>query len=136
MIIILLQYTKAKWNAVDSASCVGLLNGNKIDSFIRTIDALNTKEQLSTQVINELTSECSSLLTEAAKEIGCIKEIKIGPPNSKTSSKTKPVKQPWFDNECAKWKRQYKRVKNLRHRINSVENFDTCITPARHTRSA
>ena len=73
-------------------------------------------------MINELTSECSSILTEAAKEIGCIKEIKIGPPNPKINSKTKPVKQPWFDNECAKLRRQYKRAKNLRHRINSAEN--------------
>ena len=81
--------TRAKWNSVESASIVGLLNGNKIDSFIRKIDALNTNEQLSTQVINERTSECSSILTETAKEIGCIKEIKIRPPNPKTSSKTK-----------------------------------------------
>ena len=55
--------TGAKWNSVESASSVGLLNGNKIDSFIRKIDALNTNEQQSTQVINELTSECSSILT-------------------------------------------------------------------------
>ena len=58
-----------------------------------------------------------------AKEIGCIKEIKTRPPNPKTSSKTKPVKQPWFDNECAKLRCQYNRAKNLRHRINSAENF-------------
>ena len=57
-------------DSVESASFVGLLNGNKIDSFIRKIDALNTDEQRSTEVINELTSECSSILTEAAKEIG------------------------------------------------------------------
>ena len=93
--------TRAKWNSVESASFVGLLNGNKIDSFIRKIEALNTNEQFSTRVINELTSECSSILTEKAKEKGCIKEIKIGSPNPKTNSKTKPVKQPWFDNECA-----------------------------------
>ena len=74
-------------------------------------------------MINELTSECSSILTEAAKEISCIKEIKIGPSNPKISSKSKTVKQPWFDNECAKLRRQYERAKNLRHRINFAVNF-------------
>ena len=67
--------TRTKWNSVESASFIGLLNGNTIDSFIRKIDAVNTNEQPPTQVINELTSKCSSILTEAAKEIGCIKEI-------------------------------------------------------------
>ena len=61
--------TRAKWNSVESASFVELLNGNKIGSFIRRFDALNTNEQLSTQVINELTSECSTILTEAAKKL-------------------------------------------------------------------
>ena len=58
-----------------------------------------------------------------SKKIGCIKEIKIGPQNPKTNTKTRPVKQSWFDNECAKLRRQYKRAKNLRHRIKSAENF-------------
>ena len=115
--------TRAKWNSVESASFVELLNGNKIGSFIRRIDALNTNEQLSTHVINELTSECSSILIGAAKKNCCIKEIKIGPPNPKTNSKTRHVKQSWFDNECAKLRRQYKRAKNLRHRIKSAGNF-------------
>ena len=83
----LVTITRAEWNSVESASFVGLLKWNKIDSFIKKIDALNTNERLSTQVINELTSECSSILTEEAKEIGCIKEIKIKPPKSENQFK-------------------------------------------------
>ena len=112
--------TRSTWNGVESASFVQSLDTIKIASFIEKIDALNP-EQVSTKAIEEFTSECSSILTDAANDTGFIKQIQRKS-KVKTSIKHKPIKRTWFNNECAVLRRQYKRAKNLRHRVNSVVN--------------
>ena len=77
---------------------------------------------MSTKAIEELTSECSSILIDAANDTGFIKQIQRKSSKVKTSIKHKPIKRPWFNNECAVLRCQYKRAKNLRHRVNSVVN--------------
>ena len=60
-------------------------------------------------------------MIDAANDSGFIKQTVPKPFKLKT--KTKPFKAPWFNNECVTLRRQYKRAKNLRHRVNSVENY-------------
>ena len=77
---------------------------------------------MSVNAIEELTSECSSILNGAAKDIRFIKQIQTKSTKVKTSIKHKPIKRPWFNNECDVLRCRYKRAKNLRHRINSAVN--------------
>ena len=65
---------RSTWNSAESASFVQSLDTIKIASFIEKIDALNT-EQVSTKAIEELNSECSSILIDAANDTGFIKQI-------------------------------------------------------------
>ena len=78
---------------------------------------------VSVQASKELTSESSSILIDAAKHTGFIKEIKTKPFKAKSSIKHKPIKRPWFNNDCAVLRHQYKRAKNLGHRVDSAENY-------------
>ena len=71
----LVSLTQFTWNSAESAWFVQGLDTNKIASFIDKIDALNTK-QVSVKAIEELTSECLSILIDSAKDTGLIKQIK------------------------------------------------------------
>ena len=113
--------TRSTWDRAESASFIQGLDTNKNASFIDKIEALNA-DQVSVKAIEELTSECSSILIGAAKDTGFIKQIKTKSTKVKTSLKHKPIKRPWFNNECAVLRRRYKRAKHLRHRINSAVN--------------
>ena len=61
-------------------------------------------------------------MIDAANDAGFIKDIKHSPLKSNCKQNTKPVRRPWFNNECQRLRHQYKWAKNLRHRINNVEN--------------
>ena len=77
---------------------------------------------MSVKAIEELTSECSSILIGTAKDTGFIKQIQTKSTKVQTSIKHKPIKRPWLNNECAVLRRRYKKAKNLRHRNNSAVN--------------
>ena len=75
--------SRSIWNSAESVSFVQSLD---IASFIEKIDVLNT-QQVSTSAIEELTSECSSILIDAANDTGFIKQIQRKSSKVKTSIK-------------------------------------------------
>ena len=91
---------RSKWDSAESAPFIQGLDTNKIAFFIDKIDALNA-DQVSVKAIEELTSECSSILIGAAKDTGLIKQIQTKSSKVKTSIKHKPIKRPWLNNESA-----------------------------------
>ena len=114
--------TMAKWNNAEAESFVEHLNTDKIATFLHKIDVLDI-DQVAACDINELNAECSSNLIGAAREVGFIKDEELQPPKKNCKLNTRPVQRPWFNNECQRLRRQYKRAKNLRHRINNAENY-------------
>ena len=114
--------TMAKWNNAEAESFVEHLNTDKIASFLHKIDVLDI-DQVAACDINDLNAECSSILIGAAREVGFIKDVELQPPKKNCKLNTRPVQRPWFNNECQRLRRQYKRAKNLRHRINNAENY-------------
>ena len=114
--------TMAKWNNAEAESFVEHLNTDKIASFLHKIDVLDI-DQVAACEINDLNAECSSILIGAARDVGFIKDEELQPPKKNCKLNTRPVQRPWFNNECQRLRRQYKRAKNLRHRINNAENY-------------
>ena len=112
----------AKWNNAEAESFVEHLNTDKIASFSHKIDVLDI-DQVAACDINDLNAECSSILIGAAREVGFIKDVELQPPKKNCKLNTRPVQRPWFNNECQRLRRQYKRAKNFRHRINYAENY-------------
>ena len=86
------------------------LNSDKIASFESKVDVLSN-EQVSALDINTLTAVCSSILIDAANEAGFIKESKRRPFKRNINLNTKPVKCPWFNNECENLRRLCKKAK-------------------------
>ena len=80
-------------------------------------------DQVAACDINDLNAECSSILIGAARKVGFIKDVELQPPKKNCKLNTRPVQRPWFNNECQRLRRQYKRAKNLRHMINNAENY-------------
>ena len=78
---------RASWNNVESASFIEHLDTNRITSFIDNIDALDNA-QVSARIVQDLTLECSSILTDAADEVGFIKKI-VSKPVKKSNLKKK-----------------------------------------------
>ena len=115
--------TIAKWNSAEAQIFVEHLNMDKITLLSDRIDALDIYK-ITAVDINNLNAKCSSILTEAANEAGFLKDIKLQPTKIIRSLKSKPVQRPWFNNECHRLRSQYKRAKNLRNRVNNVENYN------------
>ena len=89
----------AKWNSAEAQFFIERLNTDKIASFFSKIKCLDT-DRITESDINNLNAEKSSILLNAAKEAGFIKDIKIIPPKKTCILKTKSVQRPWFDNKC------------------------------------
>ena len=73
--------------------------------------------------VDSLTSQCASLLYNAADVTGLIKSS-----NSVVSSnlgrRTRiNITRPWFDHECRRTQLKYRRIKNLRRRVSDIENY-------------
>ena len=115
---------RAKWNNAEAQIFVENLNSDKIASLISKIDALSSDQAVAND-INNLNTEYLSILIDAANGAGFIKEVKVYPPRNNHKVSTKPVQRPWFNNECKQLRQQYKRAKNLRHRINNAQNFNS-----------
>ena len=86
--------TMAKWNNAEAESFVEHLNTDKIASFLHKIDALDI-DQVAACGINDLNAECSSILINAAREVGFIKDVELQPPKKNCKLNTRPVQRPW-----------------------------------------
>ena len=104
--------TRAKWNNAEAHIFVERLN-----SFVSKVDALSN-DQESARDINTLTAECSSIVMDAANEAEFIKESKLRPFKHNINLNTNLLSAHGLI-----MSNQNKRAKNLRHRVNNVENF-------------
>ena len=71
------------------------LNTDIIASLLHKINMLDV-DQVAPSDINNLNAECSSILIDAAKEPGFIKDIKPSPLKKNCKLNTNP----WFNNKC------------------------------------
>ena len=73
--------------------------------------------------VDLLTSQCASLLYNAADVTGLIEST-----NSVVSSNLgriacRNISRPWFDHECRRMQLKYRRIKNLSRRVSDTENY-------------
>ena len=87
--------TRASWNANAQNLFLQNLNDDNINQLIDQMDSLN--ETVSKETVQHLTTQCSSLLYNAADAAGMIKQIT---PRPNLARKTSKPTRPWFNAEC------------------------------------
>lgn len=113
--------SRAIWDKSKQDSFLQNLNNEEINHFICHMDSL--EGDFTKETVELLTSQCTSLLYNAADAAGMIKHnVSIGLSNRGCRARKSTVR-PWFNNECRKMQQQYRRAKNIRRRINDAENF-------------
>lgn len=114
--------TKSCWSQEAADVFLQHLNSHDINHFNDSLDALSpndfTKENIESYV-----SQCSSLLFNAADAAGMIKHRIVKNMANPKQTTRKPVKRPWFNQDCQRMRMHYRRAKNHRRRVNNVENF-------------
>ena len=111
--------TRASWNASAQDLFLQNLNDENINQLIDQMDSLN--ETVSRETVQHLTTQCSSLLYNAADAAGMIKQITSRP--NLARKKSKPTR-PWFNAECRSLQKKFRRAKNMRRRVSNRDNME------------
>ena len=73
--------------------------------------------------VDLLTSQCASLLYNAADVTGLIKSSNSVVSSNLGRRTRRNITWPWFDHECRRMQLKYRRIKNLRRRVSDIENY-------------
>ena len=73
--------------------------------------------------VDLLTSQCASLLYNAADVTGLIKSSNSVVSSNLGRRTRRNITRPWFDHECRRMQLKYRRIKNLRRRVSDIENY-------------
>lgn len=114
--------TKSFWSQEAGDVFLQHLNPHDINQFNESLDSLSVND-LTKENVESYVSQCSSLLFSAADAAGMIKHITVKNITKPKQITRKPVKRPWFNQDCQRLRLQYRRAKNHRRRVNNVENF-------------
>ena len=115
--------SRAIWDKSKHDSFLQNLNNEEINHFICHRNSL--EGNFIKETVELLTSQCTPLLYNAADEDGMIKRNDfVGISNRERRTRRSTVRL-WFNSDCRKMQRQYRRVKNVCRRMNNAENFVT-----------
>ena len=115
--------SRAIWDKSKHDSFLQNLNNEEINLFICRMNSL--EGNFTKETVELLTSQCTSLLYNAADEAGMIKRNDFVGLSNKERRTRRSTVRPWFNSDCRKMQRQYRRVKNVCRRMNNAENFIT-----------
>ena len=114
--------TKATWKTELSNTFLSNLNEDDVECFVEKL-ALVSTNTVTKEDVEVLSSECSSLLFNAADAAGMISHKTARSPINPKRVSRKAAKKPWFNDECRRHRIQYRCTKNHRRRVNNAENF-------------
>ena len=114
-----------RWSNTDPEPYIESFNADIVYSLSQKLNMINAMP--SQQLVDNFCNDLDQMFINNAKECGICKDKKVTSKNKKS-----PNHKPWYDNECAKARSEYYRVRNKIKFVNPTErNSKICAASKR-----